>query len=193
LKAIGRLIQSIIALLILIGAAIGAVRLVRWGLCGLFSGISPTVGAAIVAAFATVFGSVLTIVVGRYLERKKLIEADIRTAKLPVYTKLIQGLFEGLLVRRNQDNSEHFEKLMAEATPNLIIWASDDVLKAWSRYRRINTTNLVPREMLVNFEELIKAFRRDYGHSTKSLATGDIMGTFINDVEEVLSGQSDTI
>ena len=51
--------------------------------------MTPTVSAAIVAAVATTVVSVLTVVVGRYLEHRSVVAAEIRKSKIPVYTELV--------------------------------------------------------------------------------------------------------
>lgn len=77
-------------------------------------------------------------------------------------------------------------------TPSFMVWGSDDVLAAWSRFRRLSITAMSkdPAESLWAFEDLILAIRKDLGHSNRGLTRGVVLGLFVNDIDSILHGQN---
>lgn len=188
------------ALILLLALAAGVLLGISWGARGLlalaFEGVDPTVSAAIVAAVATTTVSVITVFVGRYFERRREIEAEIRKSKIPVYTDLVQSLMSVLTKKPKDDGQEESEadpnelaRAMYRITPQLITWANDDVLIKWSRWRR-KATDLAPMDSMFQLEQLLQAIRKDFGHSDKKVERGDVLGLFVNDIEDYVGDGS---
>jgi len=83
LKGLGAV--AVVAFLVVLsaGVVILLASMLRSATRWFFNGVNPTVTAAIVAGVATTVVSVLTVVIGRYLERRSAIEAEIRKSKTP--------------------------------------------------------------------------------------------------------------
>ncbi|MEU1597536.1 hypothetical protein ABZ468_33005 [Streptomyces sp. NPDC005708] len=150
-----------------------------------FHGVNSTVAAAAVTAMATVLVTVATLVIGRYLERRKAVEAEIRASKIPVYTRLVSGLMRTAM-NPDSSNADEVAQFLREITPDLITWASDDVLLAWSKFKR-EAQVLASEDTIFSFEELLTAIRRDFGHSGRQVQAGDLLALFINDIDEQLA------
>ncbi|MFI9061477.1 hypothetical protein ACIGQE_06320 [Streptomyces sp. NPDC053429] len=182
MKGLGSL--AIVAAL-LFGAVEAVVFAARYVGRQVFHGVNPTVAAAAVTAMATVLVAVATLVMGRYIERRKAIEAEIRASKIPVYTRLVSGMMRTIL-NPDSSNADEVAQFFREITPDLITWASDDVLLAWSKFKRESQANS-PMDMVFSFEALLSAVRRDYGHSGRKVQEGDLLALFINDIDEQLA------
>lgn len=161
--------------------AIGAGFLLRFLLRTLFKGVTPTVATAIAAGSVTGCLSLVTVVVQRRYERQQRIEQDIRQRKIEVYTSLLRRFFDVLqsdeedAPRESAVSREDALRAMAEVAPEVITWAADPVILAWSRFRRAAGDEKGTREEAVmRFEEALLAIRRDLGHSNKHLGTGDL-------------------
>ncbi|MCW2785661.1 MAG: hypothetical protein JWP74_2178 [Marmoricola sp.] len=176
------------ALAVVGGTVVGIAFGLREGLSWLFADVDPTIGAAIVAAAATTVVSVLGVALGRYFERRQKIELEIRERKIPVYQGMVEGLLTGLLDSEEDDTSA-LEAVFKEITPQLITWASDDVIAAWAKFKR-DSGESEPIALMFQFEEVLMAVRRDLGHATKNLSKGDLLGLFINDIHEHLGAQA---
>lgn len=150
-----------------------------------FHGVNPTVAAAAVTAMATVLVTVATLVIGRYVERRKAVEAEIRGSKIPVYTRLVSGLMRTVM-NPESSSEDDVAQFLREITPDLITWASDDVLLAWSKFKR-EAQVLVSEDTVFSFEQLLSAIRRDFGHSGRQVKEGDLLALFINDIDEQLA------
>jgi hypothetical protein len=180
-------------LVLLAALAVGFAAGLRALLHYLFRGVSPTVAAAIVAAVATGLLSLLTLVVQRQHERQESIEQEIRARKIAVYTALVDRWFDifGLGEERSEEESaaaiSAATARLAKMTPELISWASDEVLATWSRYRRAMTRRKPdPVWLMFGFEDVLLTIRRDVGHANAGLTRGDLLALWINDVDEAL-------
>ena len=195
MRGLWKFSQAFLALLLLVGAAGGAcyvvAALVHSAIGFVFKGVDPTVAAAMVAGLATVAVSVVGVFLGRYFERRKMLEAEIRVASIPMYTEFINGM---LAMFRSADPADDDEtakrtadlvELLTRLTPDLVRWASDDVLVAWSRYRR-RASSLSTKDSMQEFGELMKALRKDFGHRNRGVKVGDLLGLFVNDIDEYM-------
>jgi hypothetical protein len=72
-------------------------------------------------------------------------------------------------------------------TPDLILWASDDVLNLYIKFRQQTTDSM--QESLSNpillFGQMLLAMRKDLGHQNKQMNEVSILGTFVNDIENL--------
>ncbi|MGY4992318.1 hypothetical protein [Streptomyces sp. 900105245] len=182
IKGLGSL--AVLAAL-LFGAVEGVVFLARYVGRQVFHGVNPTVAAAAVTAMATVLVTVATLVIGRYIERRKSVEAEIRASKIPVYTRLVSGLMRTVM-NPDSSNANEVAQFLQEITPDLIAWASDDVLLAWSKFKR-EVQFLEAEDTIFRFEELLSAIRRDFGHGGRQVKEGDLLALFINDIDDQLT------
>ncbi|MGW2789499.1 hypothetical protein ACWC9H_06185 [Streptomyces sp. NPDC001251] len=181
---------ALLAALLLGGVEVVALLARRIGR-QIFHGVNPTVSAAAVAAMSTVVVAVATVVVGRYYERRAAVETEIRSSKIPVYSQLVKSLLRMLLrgEAAAAGDADQFAQELREITPQLIAWASDDVLIEWSRFKRsitVASTEAETEAALFELEKLLIAIRRDYGHKGQAVKEGDLLGLFITDAQELL-------
>ncbi|MFG1812092.1 hypothetical protein [Streptomyces sp. NPDC049040] len=136
---------------------------------------------------STIIVAVATLVVRRYVERRKAIQDEIRAGKIPVYSRLVGGLMATILNGNSENNADDIVTLLREVTPDLVTWASDDVLVAWARFKREVQSATQSVDAVFEFEKLLLAIRRDYGHSGSKMTEGQLLALFINDVDEQLA------
>jgi hypothetical protein len=71
-------------------------------------------------------------------------------------------------------------------TPDLILWASDDVLNLYIKFRKMannmQDSSTAPIQL---FGQMLLAMRKDLGHRNNQINEESILGTFINDVENL--------
>ena len=97
------------------------------------------IAVAIIAAAATVFVSVLSIVIGKVYESRALIQKEHREKKIPVYEDLIKFMFRVLMGTKTGDipSEKEMIEFMSGFTQRMMVWGSDDVLYAWVQWRRV--------------------------------------------------------
>lgn len=147
--------------------------------------VNTNILVAIIGSTVTIFGYFIS----RYLEKKKLIEQQIREQKIPVYDEFIEFLFK--ILKNDKSNKKLSDKELIDLFYSLnkksILWLSDDSLKAYKEWR-IKSINLSQEssknagvEMMALLEKMLFEFRKDIGHKNKRLKRGDILSLFIND------------
>jgi hypothetical protein len=154
--------------------------------------IDKTVGAAIIAASATIIASTIAITVGKIYELRLHVEKENRDKKIPVYEDLLKFMFRNLNSSNTSEPLEDPEVLEFMKTFNqrFIVWASDKVIASWVKWRRHISNEIAtqarPHEGLFLLEEVMFAIRQDLGYPNKKVATGDILALFINDIDVIL-------
>lgn len=176
----------------LLGLAIFIIFKVFQFLWKIFAEVNPTVGAGIVAATATVIVSVVSVLVAKRLEQKSLVIREHRERKTPIYEEIVKLIFRFAFSEKiglEALTEQELIKKMAWITENLVIWGSDDLLLAWSKFRKFSTqSEEIPNfQVLFEVESLLLAIRKDLGHSNKGIKRGEILGLFINDIEDYLN------
>jgi len=153
--------------------------------------INPNIAVAIIAGSVTITGYFIT----RYLERKKIIEQQIREQKLPVYEEFVSFLFSFLQKSKNkkQINDQKLQDFFWTMNKKSILWLSDRTLKSYikwkndtGKYSKLEGNDLEKSlSILLTLENLLKDFRMDIGHKNKNIQEGDILSLFINDWEKI--------
>lgn len=154
----------------------------------IFNSLQTEVAAAIVAAMATIIVSVLSVTIGKYYERKRVIENELREKKIPMYEEFIEFYFNLLMSKKingKEMTQEEMMKFFNRFTQKLIVWGSDEVVRLWSNYRReyaLKDGNSM--ENMFEFEKLLLAIRKDTGHKNKHIEKADLLGLFVNDINK---------
>jgi len=110
--------------------------------------------------------------------------------KIEIYDKVIKFFFDSILASKLGQEPKTEEDLVqgfADMTPDLILWASDDVLNLYIEFRQRtndNTQNSSSNPILL-FGRMLLAMRKDLGHQNKQIDEVSILGTFVNDVENL--------
>jgi hypothetical protein len=187
----------IVGLLIVAILACGLFATVRVAMRGLAS-LDSDISVATIAAAATVFVSVLSIILGKVYESRALIQREHREKKIPVYEDLIEFMFRILMGTKtgSPPTEEEMMRFMSNFNQRIMVWGSDDVLAAWVNWRRVATRQEVGNasvqgvKIMFLYEELILTIRKDLGHKNKELGSGDILALFINDIDSLVGQEN---
>jgi hypothetical protein len=154
-----------------------------------FASVDPKYGFALIAATGTIVVSVISVVISRYLEARATIRKEHREKKIPVYESLLKFMFKVLMGGKTGKSPSEQEviEFMSNFTQLSMVWASDEVLNAWIRFRGTSMQEEEiknnPYALMFVYEDLIRAIRKDLGHKNKDLSKGKILSLFINDME----------
>lgn len=148
--------------------------------------------AAVVAGSATILVSMLSVVVGKYLESRAKIREEHRQKKVPVYEELIQFLFRALFAQklgREPLSDKEVIEFFSEFTPKLVIWGATEVVLAFGDFREF-TLQLAeseqPVEVTFIYERVLLEIRKDLGHNIAALKKGDLLRLFITDIRKYI-------
>ena len=184
-----KILSFITGLLLIIGIGYGFYSLINY-LIEVLTSLQKEVAAAIIAAMATIIVSILSITIGKYYERKMVIEKELREQKIPMYEDFIKFLFDLLLsdkVEGKQMTQGEMIVFFNEFTQRLIVWGSDEVVSQWSNYRRkISQNPTDTKTSMFELERLLLVIRKDAGHKNKNIHQGGLLSLFINDIDNYI-------
>lgn len=168
------------AVLGLLGWAIYWVITQIWGQ---FKLLDPSVSVAILTAASTVLVATLTVVLGKYFERKKDIEAHYREKKVEIYDEfLCEFLCEFFKIFHSDDDSDIDDEnpelvdFLRQWQRKMILWGGQDVLSKYiSWIGHLKKGNPDAKSMFM-MEEFFLEIRKDLGHKNNKL----VKGTFIH-------------
>lgn len=131
--------------------------------------------------------SIVSIYVGRNIEKSKAVQEKLREQKVPIYDSFISGSLKYILDKDTPEEEKTRELLsfFREATPKMLVWMDDSVLKAWADFRTYSKTvsNADSKGLIYKYEAVVLAIRKDLGHKNKNLDTHEILKCFINDLD----------
>lgn len=139
----------------------------------------PAVFGSVVAAV----GAVALAIVQRRWEKRQELERLHREEMSPIYEQLVDRLKDAEKMAAEAQNAEFFKEL----TTKLLVHGSPPVIKAWVAWRQTGPQQS-PEDLrlLVAYEQVLRTIRADLGHDDSSLALGDLLRVYINDVDEGL-------
>ena len=151
-----------------------------------FSSLEKEISAGIIAASATILVSVITVVIGKHLEKKKEIEHQLRIQKTEIYEKYMEKMFQ-VLTSGQKFPEKEMTKYFGEFSRKLILWGGKKVIKSYCDFRIFGTQELNNKDksILLYFEKVLFEIRRDLGNSNRNLKQGDLLTLFIKDPSEI--------
>lgn len=155
--------------------------------------LDSSVAVAGVSASSAIVVATITVVIGKHRDARLAVEKATREKKIPVYEELIGFMLRVVMGSKTGDapSEEEILRFFGSFTQRLMVWGGDEVLKAWVEFRRASVGGHdAPHHsyrLMLRYEEVVTAIRRDLGHRNFGLKPGDVLGLFVNDVDEVLS------
>ena len=160
-----------------LGLSVGAIGL--WGTYALVRGlwralvsVNPDLAVAVIAAATTIIASTLTVMVGRYYERKKEIEAHFRVEKIKIYDEFLRELFKVFHSESRANTTDRLVPFLREWQRKLILWGGSSVLRAYFRWMTRLKAGTPDADTVFLMDEFFRALRADIGHDSAGLPRG---------------------
>lgn len=179
-------IYKLIALTTLCVMVYGFFVAVRWVFMGIV-GLDEKISAAIIAACATVFVSVATVVYTQQKTKSREIDNSHRSQKMEIYKQFMDKAVIGLLKASKEKKIEspeyqkELEDLFFAFTGDVIVWGSPAVIRAYTSFRNTGSNP----DIVLRIDDLLQAMRKDLGNSNWTLNRGDLIKLFITDPESL--------
>jgi hypothetical protein len=175
----------IIAFLLIILSLVGAV---------IFYGISTIskLSAEVVASFVTGLIGLSGILLAQWYSKKKEISESHRPAKVEVYERFFD-IVETFMADTKSSDSDldavdlpaGLVKELTKMSRGMVVWASPDVILAWSKFRTFSNNKNEKEPVLLVVDDLMQAIRKDLGNSNFGLKRGDVIKMYISNPSEV--------
>ncbi len=134
-------------------------------------GVNPNLAVALVAAGATLLGTTITVMAGRYFERRKEIEAHFRAEKIKIYDEFLQEFLEAARGGTGADSSRLTE-FLRQWQRKVVLWSGPSVLAAYFKWMSRLKQGNPDAQTIFLMDEFFRALRSDIGQSSNGLPRG---------------------
>lgn len=167
-----KIISFIIGLLLVTAVTYG----IGWIIIQIWKGLKlldTQVSISILTASATIIGATLTVVIGKYYERIKDIEAHYRVKKTEIYDEFLREFFK---LFHSDESSDDLVVFFREWQRKIILWGGQGVLSKYIEWMSYIKNGNNDAKTLFLIEDFFIEIRKDLGHKNNKL----IKGTFIH-------------
>jgi len=145
--------------------------------------IDASIAAAIIAASGTIITAALTVVIGQSINKKREIEDAHRVFKIEIYSKFIDFTINWVFSQNRENrqamSQQDLEDYFIDFSKKLTLWASPEVISAWSKFR--SNANDDSTDTLLSVDNIYRAMRKDLGNSNKGLNNKAIINLYLNE------------
>lgn len=155
----------------------------------------PTIAVALITGLL----AFISVIIGKVIERRNIIKNQIREERQKIYINFLDWLINNVLYAE-VSNNKNITKELREQQKYMTIYASDNVLKAWSDFKvsvmnsEKNKKGLSKEEStkfyLLNeapkIEKLILSIRKELGYKNKNIKQYDVLRLYITDIDNYL-------
>jgi hypothetical protein len=139
------------------------------------SAVPKELGAALVAGATTILVATATVMIGRYYERRKELDALYRDKKTEIYDEFLREFF-GLFFNSGEAKSKSPETdlvpFLREFTRKLMLWSGPEVIEAFVAWKDHLGKGVPDAQSIFLTEAFLKAIRNDLRHSNNGLRKG---------------------
>ena len=128
---------------------------------------------AILAAAVAIITSTITVVVGRFLERKKEIESHFRQRKYDQYDEMLSIIYSMAEASPQAMTSEEYVKRLRQWQQKLILFADPKTIRAFVKWMSFLKAGVPTIRTIILMEEFFQSLRADLGVSNRGIQQGD--------------------
>jgi hypothetical protein len=142
------------------------------------------IGASLIAGTATVLVATLTIVTGRYFERKKELDALYREKKTEIYDEFLKKLLD--LFYSNAEvappaKPEDLVQFLRAFTQKLILWSGPRVIESFVKWKDHLAKGVPDADSFFLMEKFLLSIRKDLRHSNLGIRKGFFARLFLRE------------
>lgn len=186
LKRMNR-ITKILLVVLALALVIGVVALGVWLVRAFFAYVSAVpkeLAAALVAGAVTILVATATVMIGRYYERKKELDALYRDKKTEIYDEFLKQFF-GTFFSAGEKPVDQPEKdlvpFLREFTRKLILWSGPEVIEAFVAWKDHLAKGTPDAKSIFLTEAFLLAIRKDLRHTNLGLQRGFFARLFLKE------------
>ena len=138
--------------------------------------------AVIVVALITGSISIITVIVGKILERYFTNRKYLTEKREKPYCEFVSMVYKVMEKAKGDKEytDEQMTKDMLKFSEQITLWGSPSVADKWIDFRMTGMTDTNPREMLYRLEDIMNCMRKDLG--VRKLRRGKLLSFFVNDI-----------
>lgn len=136
------------------------------------------------AAVATVLVATLTVMLGRYYERKRELDALYRDKKTEIYDEFLKeffAIFFGASEGEAKGTETDLVRFLREFTRKLVLWSGPEVIEAFVAWKDHLAKGTPDAQSIFLTEAFLRAIRNDLRHTNKGLRKGFFARLFLRE------------
>jgi hypothetical protein len=147
------------------------------------SGVPKELAAALVAGIATILVATITVVAGRYFERKKELDALHRDKKTEIYDQFLKVFFQVWFSpgKSEEPGEPDLIALFRDFSVKLVIWSGPEVIEAFARWKEKMAEDHGNAAAVFETENFLNAIRTDLRHSNRGIRRGWFARLFLKE------------
>lgn len=149
--------------------------------------VNPDLAVAVIAAATTIIVSTLTVMFGRYFERKRDIEAHFRTEKIKIYDEFLRELFKVFHSDTKTNKTDNLVHFLREWQRKLILWGGSAVLRTYFRWMARLKAGKPDADTVFLMDDFFRALRADIGHDSSGLQRGSFAHLILRNADLFLA------
>jgi len=165
-------------------AMVGGVGWLIYQFFEYISAVPKELGAALVVAATTILVATVTVMIGRYYERRKELDALYRDKKTEIYDEFLKeffGLFFGAGEAKVEATEKDLAPFLREFTRKLVLWSGPEVIEAFVAWKDHLGKGEPDAQSIFLTEAFLKAIRSDLRHSNNGLRRGFFAKLFLKE------------
>lgn len=168
-KKIKGILSLVFGLIVIGGFAYGSYKIIAT-IWMQFISLDKQLSIGLLTAFTTVFVATLTVMLGRYFERKKEVESHFRTNKIQIYDEFLKEVFP--LFGNGGESTVDLVLFLQDWQRKMIVWGGSPVLIAYIKWIQHLKKGEPDAQTIFLMDEFFKAMRKDIGLSNSGLEKG---------------------
>lgn len=183
MKPLSKTFSIISALALVAGVVVLAVWIVQ-SLFAYVSAVPKELAAALVAGGVTILVATVTVMIGRYYERKKELDALYREKKTEIYDEFLKEFFNIFFSggeKSTDQASKDLVPFLREFTRKLILWSGPEVIEAFVAWKDHLAKGTPDAQSIFFTEAFLFAIRNDLRHTNSGLRKGFFARLFLQE------------
>lgn len=179
-------LSKVLSMIFALASVAGVVALAAWAIRAFLSYVSAVpkeLAAALVAGTVTIFVATATVMIARYFERKKELDALYRDKKTEIYDQFLKEFF-GIFFSSGEKEGEPEKDLvpfLREFTQKLILWSGPEVIEAFVAWKDHLAKGAPDADSIFLTERFLFAIRKDLRHTNVGLRRGFFARLFLKE------------
>lgn len=133
--------------------------------------VNSSLAVAVIAAASTLMATTITVMLGRYFERKRDIEAHFRADKIKFYDEFLRELFTVFHADGAVQDAK-LVKVLQEWQRKLVLWGGHSVLTTYFKWMNHLKSGNINADSMFLMDDFFRALRSDIGQSSRGLPRG---------------------
>ena len=165
-----------------------------WLIGGYFFALIKGLEKEVLAATSTALIGFFGLIYVQWNSKAKEISDSHRPAKIEVYETFFDIVERFMAAEVSDDKSldpesedlpQELKDQFTKLSRGIIVWASPQVIKAWSEFREKASESKTPRDTLLAVDKVLQAIRADLGNSNFGLSRGGVVKLYLSNPREI--------